>query len=161
MSSTASMANSSFLVNLIIFARTDTPSFPGMLAGLSPRKRVGTSGLDAGRPEPGLPAAPLPRKRRHDRKIRLRDTGKDQLGDTVARPDLDWVTALHGIAVPCRDEAGPLVIGIDDADCVAENQPALVAQPGPRQHECAPFGVANAKGDAGRDEYSGRLRLNH
>src|SRR5690349_14629657 len=112
MSSTASMANSSFLVNRIIFARTATPC-SGSVGRLSPRKRVGTSGLDAGRTEPGLLAATLPRKRRHDDEVRPRNAGKDELRDAVTRPDLDCLAALRGIAVPCRDEAGPFVIGVD------------------------------------------------
>src|SRR5215471_19495426 len=158
MSSTASMAKSSFLVSLIISARTATP-YPGLLRRLSPRKRIGTSGLDAGRAEPGLLAAFPSRKRWHDHEIRSRNAGKNELRDTVSRLDLDCLTAMDGVAVPCRDQAGPLVIGIDDADRIAENQPAIMAEPGTRHHKGAPFGVGDAKGDTRRDQDRGGLRL--
>src|SRR3954452_4835664 len=97
------------------------PVVPGLVGGLSPRKRIGTSGLDAGRTEPGFLPSSLTRKRRHNHEVRPRNAGKDQLRDTVPGPDLDAVAALRRIAVPRRNEAGSLVIGVDQTDRVAEN----------------------------------------
>src|SRR5205085_8995511 len=63
-----------------------------------------------------------------------------------------------GIAVPRRNKARPLVIGIENPDSVSEHQPLLVAETGARQQECAPFRVSNANGKAGGDQYGGHLR---
>src|SRR5260370_15802204 len=145
MSSTASMAKSSFLVNRIMFARTDTPLFRVLLVRLSPRKRIWTSGLDAGRAEAGFLSTSLPRKRWHDYEVRPRNAGKDQLSNTVPGPDLDCVGSLRRIAGPRRNQAWSLVIGVDHADRVAEHQPPLVAEAGPRQHYPPPFALAHAE----------------
>src|SRR5215472_15261475 len=107
---------------------SEPPRAPGLLDRLSPGMRIGTSGLDARRAKPGVVSAPFLRKRRHDHKIRPRNSGKDQLSDTVPGPDLDRGAASGRIAVPRRNEAGPLVIGIDHADRIAEHQPPLVAE---------------------------------
>src|SRR5258708_4828046 len=133
MSSTASMAKSSFLVNRIMFARTDTPLFRVLLVRLSPRKRIWPSGFDAGRAEAGFLSTSLPRKRWHDYEVRPRNAGKDQLSNTVPGPDLDCVGALRRIAVPRRNEAGSLLIGVDHTDRVSQPHPPLVPQAGPRQ----------------------------
>ena len=45
---------------------------------------------------------------------------------------VDLCAALRRVAVPGRDQARPLVIGIDDPDRVAEHQPFAVAEPGAR-----------------------------
>src|SRR5260370_8856694 len=140
MSSTASMAKSSFLVNRIMFARTDTPLFRVLLVRLVPGKRIGTRGLHPGRAEAGFLSASLPRKRWHDYEVRPRNAGKDQLSNTVPGPDLDCVGALRRIAVPRRNEAGSLVIGVDHPDRVAEHHPPLVAAAGPRHTYPAPSG---------------------
>src|SRR5260370_7900127 len=120
MSSTASMAKSSFLVNRIMFARTDTPLFRVLLVRLSPRKRIWTSGLDAGRAEAGFLSTSLPRKRWHDNEVRPRNAGKDQLSNTVPGPDLDCVGALRRIAVPPRNEPGPPPIALAHANPAAD-----------------------------------------
>src|SRR5215472_12152099 len=121
--------------------------------------RVRTSGLDTCRSKTVLVPASLCRKCRHDRELRARDTGEDELGDAVARPH---PYALAGrITVPRRDQAGPLVVGVDHPDRVAQHQPLLVAKPGARQHERTPLRGVDAKGDAGRDQDGRRLRLEH
>ena len=53
----------------------------------------------------------------------------------------------------------PFVIGVDQPDRVAEHQPLAMAEPRARQHQRAPFRVADAKGDAGGDQDRRRLRL--
>src|SRR5690348_4659065 len=108
MSSTASMAKSSFLVSRIMFAQTATPIFRVLLARFSSRKRIGTMGHDARRAKPGLLPTARARKRRHDHEVRLRNSGKNQLGDTVPRPDLDYITGLRRISVPCRNQTESL-----------------------------------------------------
>ncbi len=91
------------------------PVIPGLVGTIVAPEAVGTSGSDAGRAEAAfLPAAGLG-KRGDDREVRPRNAGKDELGDAVAGPDLDRVTARRRIAVPRRDQQRPLVIGVDDA----------------------------------------------
>ena len=53
----------------------------------------------------------------------------------------------------------PLVIGVDQPDRVAEHQPLAMAEARARQHQRAPFGIADAERDPGRDQHRRRLRL--
>src|SRR5207245_5508240 len=114
---------------------------------VSRRRPVRTSGLDTGRSESAFLAACARGKRRHDRELRSRDAGEEELGDAVTGPNLYRLAV--GIAVPCRNQAGSLVIGIDDADGIAEDEPLLVPEPGARQDQRTPLRVADAKSDAG------------
>src|SRR5437667_5903999 len=157
MSSTASIAKSSFLVSRIMSPRPPSPTGHIRFSRVSRRWPVRTSGLDAGRSESTLPAASSRRKRRHDRELRSHDASEDELGDAVAGPNRYRLTL--GVAVPRRYQAGSLVIGIDDADRIAEDEPLLMAEAGARQDQCTPFRVADAKSNAGGDQDGGHLRL--
>src|ERR1700757_2868775 len=117
MSSTASIAKSSFLLSRIISSRPPSPTGHIRFSRVSRRRPLRTSRLDAGRSEPAFLAASARGKRRHDRELRSRDAGEDELGDAVAGPNLYRLTA--GVAVPCRYQARPLVIGINHPDGVA------------------------------------------
>src|SRR5229473_1605555 len=106
MSSTASIANRSFLVS-----RT-------MISGLSPRRRIGASGSDAGRAETAFLSPALGSEVRDDGEFRPGDAGEHELGDAIAGIDADApgiAAAVRRVAVPRRNEAGPLVIGVDEA----------------------------------------------
>src|SRR5205807_3484704 len=160
MSSTASIANSSFLVSRIMMgALSRRRPRPG--SRFTPRRRVGTSGSDSARAE----AARLPRaglgKLADNAEFGAGDPGEHQLGDAVAGIDPDALVAVVGtrrVAVPRRDEAGALVIGVDQPDRIAEHQPVAMAEPRSRQHQRTPFRIADAKGDAGRDQHGWHLR---
>src|SRR5712691_3014097 len=109
MSSTASIANSSFLGSRI------------MTRKLSPRRRVWTSGSDAGRAETALLSPACLTKRGDDRELRASDPGEDELRDAVAGIDHDpfgVVLRARRIAVPGRDQAGAFVVGVDQPDRV-------------------------------------------
>src|SRR5579872_6430817 len=134
MSSTASIAKRSFFVSRTIES------------GFSPCRPLWTSGSNAGRAEPALLPAAGGSKLFDDREMRPRDAGEDELRDAVAWADHE-VVGPRRIAVPRRDEAGPLVIGVDHADGVAEHQARAVAEPGARQHQRAQFGIANPEGN--------------
>src|SRR5438093_7651246 len=100
MSSTASIAKSSFLVSRI------------MRPGSSPRRRIGASGSDAGRAKTArLPPAGTG-EFGDDVELRPGDPGEYKLGDAVAGidPDTTAITTARRVAVPRRDEAGSLVI---------------------------------------------------
>src|SRR6266446_4145576 len=117
MSSTASIANSSFLVSRIMMgASSRRRPRPG--SRFTPHRRVGTSGSDSARAE----AARLSRaglgKLADDGELGSRDPGEHQLGDAVAGVDPDAFVAVVGrlsgygprlVAVPHRNQAGPLV----------------------------------------------------
>src|ERR1700719_2481698 len=98
MSSTASIAKSSFLVSRI-------------MSRVSRGSRARTSAGDAGRAK----AARLPLaaggKLGHDREARPPDAREDELGDAVARPDRDLTLR---VAVPGRDQQRSLIIGVND-----------------------------------------------
>src|SRR6516165_9875232 len=127
------------------------------LSRVSRRTRIGTSGLDAGRSKTVFLPAALCRKCRYDREFRTRDAGEDELRDPVAGTDPYALTG--GIAIPCRDQARSLVIGVDHSDSVAEHQPLLVAEAGARQDQRTPVRGADAKGDARRNQHGRHLRL--
>src|ERR1700687_391769 len=112
MSSTASIAKSSFFVSRIMSSRPPSPQGHIRFSRVSRRRPVRTSGLDARRSETAFLAASTCGKGRHDRELWSRDAGEDELGDAVAGPNLYRLTAR--VAVPCRYQAGSLVIGIDD-----------------------------------------------
>src|SRR5438094_10470495 len=125
MLSTASIANSNFLVSRIMLGAS-SPRRPRPGSRFTPRRRVGTRGSDSTRAE----AARLPRtglgELADDREFGPRDPGEHQLGDAVARVDPDAfvsVVRTRRVAVPGRDLADPLVIGVDQPDRIAEPQP--------------------------------------
>src|SRR4029077_9080039 len=112
MSSTASIAKSSFLLSRIMSSRPPSPAGHIRFSRVSRRRPVRTSGLDARRSETAFLAASACGKRRHDRELRSGEAGEYELGDSVTGPNRYRLTA--GVAVPCRYQAGSLVIGIDD-----------------------------------------------
>src|SRR4029077_3137148 len=116
MSSTASIAKSSFLLSRIMSSRPPSPEGHIRFSRVSRRRPVRTSSLDTRRSESAFLAASARGKRRHDCELRSRDAGEEELGDAVTGPNL---YRLAGIAVPCRNQAGSLVIGIDHPDGVA------------------------------------------
>src|SRR5437762_13972614 len=101
MSSTASIAKSSFLVSRIMSPRPPPPKAIFDFSRVSRRRPVRTSGLDAGRSESAFLAAFVRGKRRHHCKLRERDAGEDELRDAVAAPDLSRLAT--GLAVPRRN----------------------------------------------------------
>src|SRR5712664_768086 len=155
MSSTASIANSNFLLSRIMMDASPSRGRRRPGSRFTPRRGVGTSGSDAGRAEAaGLPRAGLG-ELADDGELGPRDPGEHQLGDAVAGVDPDAFASVlrpRRIAVPGRDLAGPLVIGVDQPDRIAEHQPIAVAEARSRQDESAPFRIADAEGDAGRDQ---------
>src|SRR5438132_5075523 len=157
MSSTASIAKSSFLLSRIMSPRPPSPEGHIRFSRVSRRRPVRTSGLDAGRSESVFLAAFVRGKRRHHCKLRARDAGEDELGDAVAGPNLYRLAT--GIAVPRRNQARPLVIGIDHPDRIAEHETLFVPDAGARQHQCTPLRVADVKRDAGGDQDRGHLRF--
>src|SRR5580765_3429262 len=168
MSRTASIANRSFLVSRIMMSARDALRLipwawvPG--SAVSPRCPVWTSGSDAGRAEAAcLPPAGIA-ERRDNAEFRPRDPGEDELRDAVAGRDgnpLHLVIGTRRIAVPRRYQAGPLVIGVDDPDRVAEHQPVAVPLTRARQHQRAPLRIADAESDPSRDQHRRRLRPQH
>src|SRR5579883_1421887 len=143
MSRTASIANRSFLVNRII-----------TLVSRSARPR--TSGTGAGRAEAAGLARSYRGKAIDDREVRPRDPGEHELGDPVAGRDRD--SGAQRVAVPCRYQQRPFVIGIDHPHRVAEDEPLAMAQTRARYHQGAPLRGADTKGYAGRDQHRRRLR---
>src|SRR5262249_36553346 len=126
---------------------------------VSPGRGVATSGSDAGRAKPArLPRAAC-RKPLDDGKLRPRDAGKDELSDAIAGVERDDAVVARRVTVPGRDQAGALVVGVDDPDRMAEHQPRAVTETRARQYQRAPLRVADAKGDPGRDQHRRRLRL--
>src|SRR6202048_3338398 len=157
MSSTASIAKSSFFVSRIMSSRPPSPQGHIRFSRVSRRRPVRTSGLDARRSETAFLAASAGGKRRYDRELRSRDAGEDELGDAVAGPNRYRLTV--GVAVPRRYQAGSLIIGVDDSDRIAEDEPLLMAETGARQDHRTPSRVADAKSDAGGDQDGRHLRL--
>src|SRR5262249_29634227 len=103
-----------------------------------------------------LPAF-LFRESRYNSIFWARDMGKNELGNTVTR--LDPYALAGRIAIPSRDQARPLVIGVDHPDRVAEHQAFLVTETGTRDDQPTPTVAAAPKGNARRDQNGGRLRL--
>src|SRR5205814_8840271 len=60
----------------------------------------------------------------HDAELRPRGARKDELGDAVAGLDQDAFFGIFRsrVAVPRRNETGPLVISIDQTDRVAQHE---------------------------------------
>src|SRR5579884_3616490 len=94
------------------------------------------------------------RKFRDEREARPRDAGEHELRDAVARSDRDL---SGGVAVPRRDQAGAFVVGVDETDRIPQHQPLAMRESGARQHQGAPARIADAEGDAGRDQDCARL----
>src|SRR5438132_9329115 len=136
MSSTASIAKSSFLLSRIMSSRPPSPEGHIRFSRVSRRRPVRTSGLDTGRSESALLAASARGKRRYDRELRSRDASEDELGDAVAGLNRYRLTA--GVAIPRRYPARSLVIGVDDSDRIAEDDPLLMAEAGARQDQRTP-----------------------
>src|SRR6266699_3187362 len=101
MSSTASIANSNFLLSRIMMDALPSRGRRRPGSRFTPRRGVGTSGSDAGRAE-GAGLGELA----DDAEFGPRDPGEHQLGDAVAGVDPDaFATVLRPrrVAVPGRD----------------------------------------------------------
>src|SRR5437763_13962115 len=116
---------------------------------------------DPGRTKPTALASPGLGKLGDHREARPRDPGEDQLGDAVAGIDQDAffrAVRLRRVAVARRNETRSLVIGVDQADCVAESEPLAIAEPRARQYQRTRCRLADTEGDASRDQHSRSLR---
>src|SRR5437764_5410717 len=123
MSSTASIANRSFLVSRIMISVRHAPG-SGRGSRVSPHRRVWTSGSNAGRTETAfLPTAGLFELRDHG-KFRPGRACEHELGDAVAGPDQNAVNpgrrglGPDRVSVPRRDEAGTSVYGEVQTACI-------------------------------------------
>src|SRR5579883_1406168 len=110
MSSTASIANSIFFDSRIMIG--------------SPPRRA----------EAAVAAPRLRREGGDEAEARPQNGNENELRDAIAGVDDDRIRAGRQ-AAPDRDGDGRRPIGIDEPDRIAEHQPALVAEPAPRQHE--------------------------
>src|SRR4030065_180229 len=100
--------------------------------------------LDAGMAE-AAGAAPAFLEFLHNLELGLRHRHEHHLRDAVA--GVDGERRLS--AVPAGDEYLSLVIGVDQADQVAEHDAVLVAEAGARQQHGREPGITDVDGDAG------------
>src|SRR6266545_1519673 len=83
-----------------------------------------------------------------DVELCLHDRNDDELRDAIERID----RVRHTAAIPATHHQRPLIVGIDQADEIAEHDTVLVPEAGARKdHRCKP-GIRNVDRDAGRDE---------
>src|SRR5260370_887317 len=86
---------------------------PDYDSGLSPHRRIGASGSDAGRAETAFLPPALAGKIRDNPQFRPDDAGEDKLGDAVAGIDANPVGAAiapRSLPVPPRSQPRPLLI---------------------------------------------------
>ena len=84
----------------------------------------------------------------HDVELRLDDRNDDELRDAIERID----RVRHVAAIPAAHHQRPLIVGIDQADQIAEHDAVFVAEAGARKdRRCKPR-IRNVDRDAGRDE---------
>ena len=72
----------------------------------------------------------------------------DQLGDAFHRLDGEG----HLAAIPHRDKNLPLIVGIDQADEIAEHDAVFMPQSGARQNHGCISGIGNVNGDSRRHQ---------
>ena len=155
MSRTASIANSRRFVSRIIGSHFGSPAPFGQAPAIPVDPKPPCCRAPA---EPAVPGAKSQTTLNSGRVTRvntswaMRSPGRTRIPSSGS-PD------AHRIAVPCRNQAGALVIGVDQSDRIAEHQPVAVAKTRPRQDQPAPFGIADAESDARGDQHRRRLRL--
>src|SRR4030067_685690 len=103
--------------------------------------------LDAGMAE-AAGAAPAFLEFLHNLELGLRHRHEHHLRDAVA-----WFDGERRLsAVPAGDEYLSLVIGVDQADQVAEHDAVLVAEAGARQQHGRKPGITDVDGNTGGEE---------
>src|SRR6516165_7728566 len=126
MSSTALIAKSSFLVSRIMSSRSPSPKVGFDCHEFRARPGSGQAALTPVDPKPSSRPPSLVANAGTTTNSGRATRVKDQLRDAVA--GLDPYTVTLRIAVPCRNQARALVIGVDHPDCVAQHQPFSMAE---------------------------------
>src|SRR5690554_1112484 len=84
-----------------------------------------------------------------DREVGLNDRDDDQLGDTFQRVENEALVS----AIPARDQQLSLIIGIDEADQVAEYDAMFVTEAGAGQDHGCIARISQMDRHAGRNQY--------